>query len=44
MAFLSPEEQLERIRHASVDLVSEEELLKKLKKSFEKKFLCHFIV
>lgn len=36
MAFLSPEEQLERIRHASVDLVSEEELLKKLKKSFEK--------
>ena len=29
MAFLSPEEQLERIRHASVDLVSEEEHVRK---------------
>ena len=32
-----PEDQLEKIRFNSVDLVSEEELLKKLKKSFKEK-------
>ena len=31
----TPEDQLEKIRFSSVDLVSEEELLKKLKKSFK---------
>ena len=34
---MSPEQQLERIRFGSVDLVSEEELLKKLMNSFTKK-------
>ncbi len=35
--FLSPEEQLERIKFGCVDLISETDLLKKLKKSFAKK-------
>lgn len=35
MSFLKPEEQLEKIKSAAVDLVSEEDLLKKLNKSYE---------
>lgn len=35
MAFLDPQEQLERIRFGAVDLISEADLLKKLKKSKE---------
>ena len=35
MTFLPPEEQLEKIKAGSVDVVSEEELLQKLKKSFK---------
>lgn len=34
---LTPEEQLERIRFGTVDLISEQDLLKKLKKSYEQK-------
>ena len=37
MIFLPPEEQLKQIKAGSVDLVSEEELLQKLKKSFKNK-------
>ncbi len=37
MTFLPPEEQLKQIKVGSVDLVSEEELLRKLKKSFKNK-------
>lgn len=36
MDFLKPEEQLKELKKGIVDLVSEEELLKKLKSSFEK--------
>lgn len=34
---LHPEEQLERIRYGTVDLISEQDLLKKLKRSYEQK-------
>lgn len=37
MSFLEPKEQLEKIKFAAVDIVSEEELLKKLEKSYKKK-------
>jgi tyrosyl-tRNA synthetase len=37
LEFLKPEEQLRELKKGIVDLVSEEELLKKLKKSFETK-------
>lgn len=36
MEFLKPEEQLKQLKKGTVDLVSEEELLKKLKFSYEK--------
>lgn len=36
MSFLDPKEQLERIRHGSVDLISDADLLKKLNRSKEK--------
>ncbi|HRO66061.1 MAG TPA: tyrosine--tRNA ligase [Pseudobdellovibrionaceae bacterium] len=35
MAFLDPQEQIERIRHGAVDLLTEADLLKKLKRSKE---------
>lgn len=35
--FLKPEEQLERIKYGSVDFVSEADMLKKIKRSFETK-------
>lgn len=35
MSFLEPKEQLEKIKFASIDLVSEAELLKKLQKSYD---------
>ena len=35
--FLKPEEQLELIKHGTVDFISEGDFAKKLKKSFEKK-------
>lgn len=35
--FLSPEEQLERIKRGTVDFISDQDMLKKLKKSFETK-------
>lgn len=34
---LHPEEQIERIRYGTVDLISEQDLLKKLKKSYDQK-------
>lgn len=37
MTFLAPEEQLERIKFGTVDFISEQDFLKKLKKSSEKK-------
>lgn len=36
MSFLAPEEQIERLRFGAVDLITEAELLKKLKRSREK--------
>lgn len=35
--FLSPEEQLERIKYGTVDFIADADMLKKLKKSFETK-------
>jgi tyrosyl-tRNA synthetase len=35
--FLAPEEQLERIKYGTVDFISDADMLKKLKKSFETK-------
>ncbi|MBC7754196.1 MAG: tyrosine--tRNA ligase [Moraxellaceae bacterium] len=35
--FLNPEEQLERIKYGTVDFISDADMLKKLKKSFETK-------